>query len=292
MLSLGDAAEGSPNASAMLRIATLSAWAQLASASPQPKYLQEVVEPYRSTLTSLWIAALRDYASIRADSEVISDTSAAPLDAAYASLGKDILLPVRPFSFLLESALLMPPWQYYAESWPVILDAVATAMEARDPSILGAMEGVDDVKAPPSVDRSSRSEPTAMFYIVFSLVYETLSTSTPYSGTPLIPSSVTSLIALRAMKSLVRREFSGKALLEPTIFDELLNLWYRMAMTEPPALQIQLVEVIRVFAIEQGRGTKAFVSFRGKDCLVLTLWQLGRCYVTRNGLPASLFIYT
>jgi hypothetical protein len=109
LLSLGDAAEGSPNASAMLRIATLSAWAQLASASPQPKYLQEVVEPYRSTLTSLWIAALRDYASIRADSEAISDTSAAPLDAAYASLGKDILLPVRPFYFLLESALLMLP---------------------------------------------------------------------------------------------------------------------------------------------------------------------------------------
>lgn len=165
----------------------------------------------------------------------------------------------------------MPPWQYYAESWPVILDAVATAMEARDPSIVGAMEGVDDVKAPPSVDRSSRSEPTTMFFVVFSLVYETLSTSTPYSGSPLTPSGVTSLIALRAMKALVRREYSGKALLEPTIFDELLNLWYRMAMTEPPALQIQLVEVIRVFAIEQGRGTKAFVAFLYNDSLVLTL---------------------
>jgi hypothetical protein len=145
-------------------------------------------------------------------------------------------------------------------------------MEARDPSILGAMDGVDDVKAPTSVDRSSRSEPTAMFFVVFSLIYETLSTSTPYSGSPLIPSSATSLIALRAMKSLVRREYSGKALLEPTIFDELLNLWYRMAMTESPALQIQLVEVIRVFAIEQGRGTKAFVAFPNDDYLTLTFW--------------------
>jgi hypothetical protein len=94
LLSLGDAAEGSPNASAMLRIAILSAWAQLTSASLQQMYLQEVVKPYRPALTSLWISALRDYASIRADSEAILDTSSAPLDAAYASLGKDILLPV------------------------------------------------------------------------------------------------------------------------------------------------------------------------------------------------------
>lgn len=95
LLSLGDAAEGSPNASAMLRIAILSAWAQLTSASSQQTYLQEVVKPHRRALTSLWIAALRDYASIRGDSEAILDTSSAPLDAAYASLGKDILLPVR-----------------------------------------------------------------------------------------------------------------------------------------------------------------------------------------------------
>ncbi len=255
----------------MLRIATLSAWAQLASATPQHKYLQEVVEPYRPTLTSLWIAALRDYASIRADSEAILDTSAAPLDAAYASLGKDILLPVRFFS-LFEKRIPDASWQYYAESWPVILDAVATAMESRDPSVLGAMEGVDDVKAPPSADRSSRFEPTTMFFVVFSLVYETLSTSSPYSGSALTPSGATSLIALRAMKSLVRREYSGKALLEPTIFDELLNLWYRMAMTEPPSLQIQLVEAIRVFAVEQGRGIKAFVAFRCDDCPILTPW--------------------
>jgi hypothetical protein len=97
LLSLGDAAEGSPNASAMLRIAILSAWARLTSASSQQKYLQEVVKPHKQTLTSLWIAALRDYASIRGDSEAILDTSSAPLDAAYASLGKDILLPVSRF---------------------------------------------------------------------------------------------------------------------------------------------------------------------------------------------------
>jgi hypothetical protein len=146
-----------------------------------------------------------------------------------------------------------------------MLNAVATAMETGDPFIFGAMEGIDDVAAASSTARGARPEPTTMFFVIFGLVYEALSASTPYSESSLAASGSTSLIALRAMKCLVRREYSGRALLEPTIFDELLNLWYRMAMTEPPALQIQLMEVIRVFAIEQGQGS---------NTLVLTSWRL------------------
>ena len=94
MLSLGEAGELSPNASAMLRISTLSAWAQLQVSSTQQAYLENVVKPYRPTLCSLWIAALRDYASIRIDSEFLHDTSSV-VDSSYSSLGKDVLLPVR-----------------------------------------------------------------------------------------------------------------------------------------------------------------------------------------------------
>src|SRR5258708_5668935 len=145
-----------------------------------------------------------------------------------------------------------------------MLNAVATAMETRDPFILGAMEGIDDMTAASSTARSAGSEPTTMFFVMFGLVYEALSASTPYSES-LAASGNTSVIALRAMKCLVRREYSGRALLEPTIFDELINLWYRMAMTEPPTLQIQLVDMIRVFAIEQGQES---------NTLVATSWRL------------------
>jgi HEAT repeat-containing protein 5 len=140
-----------------------------------------------------------------------------------------------------------------------MLNAVATAMETQDPYILGAMEGMDDVAAA-STRRNAGSEPTAMFFVIFGLVYEALSSSTPYSESSMTASGSMPLIALRTMKCLVRREYSGKALLEPTIFDELLNLWYRIAMTEPPVLQTQLMEVIRVFAIEQGRESNPFVA--------------------------------
>lgn len=100
MVSLGETGELSPNASAMLRISTLSAWAQLEVASAQQSYLLNVVKPYRATLASLWIASLRDYASIRTDSEFLQDSSSVALDSSYSSLGKEVLLPVRPFILL------------------------------------------------------------------------------------------------------------------------------------------------------------------------------------------------
>jgi hypothetical protein len=94
MLSLGETGELSPNASAMLRISTLSAWAQLQISSFQQQYLENVVKPYRQTLCSLWIAALRDYACIRIDSEFLHDTSSVALDSSYSNLGREVLLPV------------------------------------------------------------------------------------------------------------------------------------------------------------------------------------------------------
>ena len=94
MLSLGEAGELSPNASVMLRISTLSAWAELQIASVQQDYLRAVVEPHRRTLAMLWVAALRDYASIKGDSEVFQDSGSAAIDAPYASLGREVLLPV------------------------------------------------------------------------------------------------------------------------------------------------------------------------------------------------------
>lgn len=96
MVKLGETAELSPNASAMLRISTLSAWAELEVSSTRQSYLKNVVDPYRASLATLWLVSLRDYASIRTDSEFLHDTSSVALDSTYSSLGKEVLLPVCP----------------------------------------------------------------------------------------------------------------------------------------------------------------------------------------------------
>jgi hypothetical protein len=250
MLSLGETGELSPNASAMLRISTLSAWAQLQVSSVHQDYLVEVVKPYQSTLSSLWIAALRDYASIRIDSESLHDSSSVALDSSYSSLGKEVLLPAS--SYLGSNMMNANTWlQYYSMSWSIILRAVATAMQAQDPHILAAMDGKDAS----SLDKdpilsADRKEPTAFFQVIFGLVYEALATSSA-DATSSSNRQYAVISALQALKCLVRPEYSGNALTEPTIFDEFMSLCYRMGMTEAPAIQVHLVEMLAVFASAQ-----------------------------------------
>jgi hypothetical protein len=93
-MTIGDAQELSPNASIMLRVATLAAWAELEVSSTVRDYLRTVVAPHRQSLASLWVASLRDYASIRADTEVLQEGPSSPVDLAYTGLGRDVLLPV------------------------------------------------------------------------------------------------------------------------------------------------------------------------------------------------------
>ncbi|KAF8206326.1 armadillo-type protein [Mycena galopus ATCC 62051] len=234
MLSLGETGELSPNASAMLRISTLSAWAQLEIASSQQAYLIDVLKPYRSTLASLWLASLRDYASIRIDSEFLHDTSSVALDSSYSSLGKEVLLP------------------YYANAWSVILQAVATAMQADDPHILAAMDGQELGKdAKPPVKEARRQEPSMFFFIVFGLVYEALATASAESSSSTTSRQTTVTAALQTLKCLVRPEYAGRAMMEPAIFDEFISLCYRMAMTESARIQIHLVEVLAIMAATQ-----------------------------------------
>lgn len=97
MLAVGDVGELSPNASAMLRISTLTAWAELQVASSRQSYLKAIIDPYGATLAMLWIASLRDYASIRGDSEVLQDSTSAAMDISYSGMGREVLLPVRTF---------------------------------------------------------------------------------------------------------------------------------------------------------------------------------------------------
>ncbi|KAF7331836.1 Clathrin-coated vesicle protein [Mycena kentingensis (nom. inval.)] len=241
MLSLGDTGELGPNASAMLRISTVSAWAQLKISSAQQTYLADVIEPYRATLASLWLASLRDYASIRVDSEFLHDTSSVALDSSYSSLGKEVLLP------------------YYANSWSVILQAVATTMQANDPNILAAMDGFEFGKGTPvSVPDSKRSEPTMFFFVLFGLVYEALATASADANSTSPTRQSTVIAALQTLKCLVRPEYAGNAILEASILDEFLSLCYRMAMTETAAIQTHLVEV-RVLMAQRG-STFAHVS--------------------------------
>jgi hypothetical protein len=89
MLSLGDVSDLSPNASVMLKISILAAWAELQIASQRQAYLNEVIKPFRWLLGPFWVGSLRDYAGLRTDPDM--GVGAMGMDN---SVGREVLLPV------------------------------------------------------------------------------------------------------------------------------------------------------------------------------------------------------
>lgn len=148
--------------------------------------------------------------------------------------------------------------QYYVESWPIILQAVAITMQAKEPSMLAAMDGLESgEKVKTNGPSTVRDEPTVFFFIIFGLVYEALVTSSADSTLTTATRQPAVIAALQALKSLVKPEYSGKALLEPTTFDEFISLCYRMAMTETAAIQVHLVEMLAALSSSQDQRAKA-----------------------------------
>jgi len=149
----------------------------------------------------------------------------------------------------------------------VILDAIATLMDRDDGGIRAAMDGREPTDDPIKI--ASTQDPVAFFYVIFGLAYEALASS----STDNVASGSTEnqqrqdlmLSSLFALKSLVRPEYCGRALNDPTIFEEFLSLCYRLALTESPPVQSQLVTVIGRWALDHGRKTTG-----GSDVLSLT----------------------
>ena len=131
-------------------------------------------------------------------------------------------------------------------------------MQADDPHILAAMDGSERTPISDSVIKPpGRNEPRAFFFVIFGLVYEALATSSADSTLTTSARQPAVIAALGALKCLVRPEYSGKAMLESTTFDEFVNLCYRMAMTEPAGIQVHLVETVAALAASQDTSTLA-----------------------------------
>ena len=131
-------------------------------------------------------------------------------------------------------------------------------MQAGDPAMLAAMDGHEpSTELKTNGPTTVRGEPTVFFFIIFGLVFEALATSSAESNLTTSTREPTVIAALQALKCLVRPEYSGKALLEPTTFDEFISLCYRMAMTETAAIQVHLVEMVAALATSQDERSRA-----------------------------------
>lgn len=96
--TIGDLKGLSSNAQRMIKLAVLSAWAELQVASVEQDYLVDVVKPHVAKLTPLWLECLQDFARLRFEPDISSSMGASledPLDMVYAALNTQTLLKVR-----------------------------------------------------------------------------------------------------------------------------------------------------------------------------------------------------
>lgn len=125
-------------------------------------------------------------------------------------------------------------------------------MESHNALAVAAMDGqvIGEKQRSTNITDNDRDEPTALFYTVYGLVYEALASSSA-DAVPSAQLRHNAIVSLRALKNLVRPEYSGKALLETTIFEEFSSLCYRMAMTESSTVLIHLVDVLASLCVSQ-----------------------------------------
>lgn len=94
----------------MVKMAVLSAWAELQVASTEQPYLVDVVKPYIAKLTPLWLESLQEFARLRFEPDISNSTasgdSSSSLDTMYSALNRQTLLKVPPLylEFYLENA--------------------------------------------------------------------------------------------------------------------------------------------------------------------------------------------
>lgn len=82
----------------MVRMAVLSAWAELQVASTEQDYLVRVVQPHVAKLTPLWLSSLQEFARLRFEPDISNSMGPARpdegLDVVYAALNRQTLLKV------------------------------------------------------------------------------------------------------------------------------------------------------------------------------------------------------
>lgn len=113
------------------------------------------------------------------------------------------------------------------------------------------MDGNDTITET-SGGHTPRTDPTALFFVIFGLIYEALAT-TSHDSENSVSGRKLPVIALKCLKSLVAPEYSGEALFDPSIFDELIGLFYRMAATESALVRIHMLDTVSALVVTHNK---------------------------------------
>ncbi|PYI10768.1 HEAT repeat protein [Aspergillus sclerotiicarbonarius CBS 121057] len=242
---IGDLKGLNPNARVMVKMALYSAWARLQIASIEQDYLNQVVQPYLTKLTPLWLSSLQEYARLRFEPDISGSLGTAPLggdlNEVYAALNRETLL------------------KFYQDSWLNLVDAIAGLVERDIDFVFDALDGKSELEESEKTEKDDqqtpndepkgkgdninyRDEPVAFFFVLFGLAFEAL---VDQSTTP-----SQRLEILQALKRILRPVISGNAIYQDAIFSETMDSLDRLALTETTPIQNVIVEIARNLSLD------------------------------------------
>jgi hypothetical protein len=235
--AIGELRGLSTNGQVMLRMAILSAWAQLQISSSEQEYLVEIVQPYVAKLTPLWLSALQEFARLRFEPEISStlggDIDTGDLDVSYASLNRETRL------------------KFYQDTWLNLVDAIAILVDKDSDFVFDALDNKLEANgtvratdlATEGKDISFREEPVAFFFILYGLAFEALVISAREDASQ-------TLAILQALKKILRPAVAGNSVYQDVVFSETTDAFDRLAMMGGLDTQTVLVEIARNLSLD------------------------------------------
>ncbi|KAL9008784.1 MAG: hypothetical protein Q9173_006126, partial [Seirophora scorigena] len=231
--AVGDLRGLSPNAQTMVRMAVLSAWAELQVARVDHRYLDKVLEPHVGKLLPLWMSSLQEFARLRFEPDISNHTGPPgpdeSLEAVYAALNRQTLL------------------KFYQDSWLGLLNAIASLIEQDPQMVFDALDGKGTASqvngTGPRTNINYRDEPVAFFMVLFGIVIEALVTR------PSDDDSHDILKILSALKRILLPSVAGNAIFQDSLFSETLETFDRLALTEGLAVQTVLIDIAKTLCI-------------------------------------------
>ena len=260
----------------MLRLALLSAWAQLQVSSREQHYLEALVRPYQTKLTPLWLQTLDDYAKLRFEPEISNSPTGSGhsqnLDETYSAFNRETLL------------------HFYSNTWLNIIEAIAVLIDQGNAVILDALgvQGSDFTKHLAAQGQSMEpavrlpKEPATFFFPLYGLTFEALITRKSRQ----VPQTYR---LLQVVQKLLLPVISGGAIYQDAVFDESLELLNRLALTEGLTLQKALLDMSSRLAIDLRTVTRVVNSQTDLSTEIEQLGELTRVIflVTTSLVPIT-----
>ncbi|EEB08355.2 Pof6 interacting protein Sip1 [Schizosaccharomyces japonicus yFS275] len=234
----------------VLRVATLSAWAQLLTNSLQYESLRESIDPLLPMLIPHWISSLRSYSRLQFGSYLVRDFIADTTNTRVQCINPQLLLKIH-----------QQTWLNIAEALCLLLkENRELVLSTFDADQFSTAEG--DIFFQDSVNYTQN--PDAFNFFIFGLALQSL-----LNPEVLAPFELPVLRIMKALTVTISKRLCSDVIFEPSVFPEVVDIFTRLVLTESWETKTAIIKLSTLIAtnhpcIEEIRAsdTASFVAMQ------------------------------